>query len=286
MNRHRWQQAGAMLLSVVGLLLGLMSFALWVTSSLLNSEIQVQQKAIDFDLALHRLLNEMRYLTASLQTAENSPALTGRFSNALVDVDEYIGRGDHLVRVYSITLDSPTLGMAITQQFVQYSALLQLPNHTNIHTHDPQLLSYLFNRSLSTFSAHYFASALIANSCNNVTDSPVLWVRGNCNISGERSLGSAEDPVLVIIENGHLSIEDDGQLFGLVVIVSKDDNLFYPSVTLSPSSTLHGAIGATVPLNPKVEGKITFDTNILQQLQRAPALSKIHPIPGSWHDFN
>ena len=280
-------QSGAALISIVGLLLGLITFALWMTSSTLLDEYKVQRNTIAFDVAMNQLQNEMNAITAQLHLSDEwqkTPVNTS--TTASVISHQYLGNQNQIVTVFSITLTHIKPAISIKQQFVRYSALLQLPAAIDIPNGTSNTIERLFNRTSTTLSPHDFVAPSVSTHCNTLDSAPVIWVTGHCNINHGTIVSSVLAPVLIVIENGDLVIEDGVNLHGLVVIIANDNSHNIPTVTLKPSAVLKGGITSNITINTLLHGQLLFDVNILTTLQNLSALQKIQPIPGSWHDFN
>lgn len=280
-------QSGAALISIVGLLLGLVTFALWMTSSTLLDEYRVQRNTIAFERAMNQLQNEMTALTAQLHKSNNSlnPPLNKAINSSVVS-NHYQGNNHQPITVFTITLEHTAPEITIQQQYVRYPALLQLPSKAKIPSGTPDTLVKLFNRTASTLLPNNFSAPSINANCNNRISAVVIWINGHCNIKQGTIMSNPQVPVLIIVQNGDLVLEDGVILYGLVIILANRTPHFIPTVTIMPSAQLHGGVTSNTPVNSILQGRLEFNLDTLKTLQNLSELQKIHPIPGSWHDFN
>ena len=277
-------QSGGVLISIVGLLLGLVTFALWVTSTMLLGEYKVQNKNIAFNTAMNQLQSDMRHITAQLHLSDIRQNNLNSETTVLMTTSQYQAKNNQPVTLFNVTLKHVSVPITIHQQFVRYSALLHLPAKVDIPNGNPDTLNALFNRTVTTLSPHYFVAPGITSNCNEIAHLAVLWINGDCKIKQGKQIGSTQEPVLIIIKNGDLYIEADVHLYGLVVMLNSPGKV--RTVTLMPSAFLYGGITSATTISALLHGHFELDLDVLKTLQRRAELRKIQPVPGSWHDFN
>jgi Tfp pilus assembly protein PilX len=108
------------------------------------------------------------------------------------------------------------------------------------------------------------------------TQATMLWLEGGLHLQHSRSLGSAEKPVLLIV-NGPIHFESPVQIYGLLYTTSTQWQ------DTPPGSQIQGAVVAQGAL--QLRGgptQLHFDPALLSLLsQQNGTYAKV---PGSWHD--
>lgn len=107
-----------------------------------------------------------------------------------------------------------------------------------------------------------------------------IWIdqsSGDATLSGNVTLGTAEKPVILIV-NGNLQLTGTATIYGLVYVMGG-------SVTKQLGGTLdiYGGLIATGNITINGTAKITFDTNLLTTIHKT--LGYYAKVPGSWRDF-
>lgn len=280
-------QTGAILLSVVGLLIGLMSMALWVSYAVMLSELKIHQHEMRLAHTMVAMQNEVTALTEQLRTTDDWTNLPTE--NSTITASEFSGKNGYPITLFSIVVKSDTHPLVIRQQFVRYSALYTLPMSGRLIEHNSTLLSVLFNQDLVSFNPLYFVSPSVMTDCKSIPTGQIIWVNGDCEIPAGNTLGSLKSPILIIIKNGSFAVNSGAKVFGLVVMYEGENNALLPplrSVRVYPDAIFYGALISDFALQAKLQGDVRFDNSLLVTLQRSAALHKIQPVPGSWHDFN
>lgn len=149
------------------------------------------------------------------------------------------------------------------------------------------IVSRLFNRSLDSLSADMFIGSIRSQRCENITLArpSVIWVSGDCQLSVNQTLGTVDDPVLLVIENGDLRLASGANITGLVVVIRRNSALA-SAIRMASNAFVMGAIVTTAPLDSASHIQLIADTDVLITLQRADALAKVTLVPGSWRDFD
>ncbi len=299
---------GAALLSVVGILLSLITLALWATSSLLTSEFQASKRSIAYNEVMNILHNDVTQLSEQLRTSEDWQQTASLFTRASVSATHYVGRDSQHLTLFSVDMTHPVTSLFIRQGFLRHPALVRLPATSVVTGATSNILLHLFERHHRDFTPMYFPEPRITNNCDNLTHHLVFWVRGSCNITDGETIGSASHPVLLVIEKGDFSLDAHAQIYGLVVILSETSaptssshslpsspsatysatpiTVVSPVATIASSAKLVGAMVSNEDVTRVFHGHIDFNLSVLRALQQSSGLQKMQPIPGSWHDFN
>lgn len=143
------------------------------------------------------------------------------------------------------------------------------------------LLEYLFGipkRQLAVIQAF---SHLKSESCDGVTDSVVglLWIKRNCELHPQQRIGSFEQPVIMLIEQGDLIMHQDASVYGLVVCLSRCN------IKMQRHSAIIGAAVLVEGLNSAANLiKVHFNTEVVERLQHRPLLTSA-VLLGSLRDY-
>ncbi|HEY2396737.1 MAG TPA: hypothetical protein VGH81_12280 [Rudaea sp.] len=182
--------------------------------------------------------------------------------------------------------------------------------------------NYLLARAnyiLPNTSAPYYAdlasmtSATILSSCNDLLDSAgkiaggIVWDQQGCGFKDQ--IGNPDVPV-VLVEDGKISINAGGRLFGLLFVRPAlygathgpdDPTQPYDANILSPTTGATASSGANLSNNGHANiygsvviqgtadkingtGAIIYSATVLTNLGNEANLNKISPVPGSWTD--
>ena len=120
----------------------------------------------------------------------------------------------------------------------------------------------------------------------NINSKGLIWVNGDCEIRRSRTIASATSPLLLIIENGELTLNRFSKIYGLVFLLNSTDS--DSNVTLKKSAEIRGALISLPTLNLSGEDAgIRFDPIVLAEIAaRSQAqFTRVEVIPGSWQDF-
>ncbi|MCU7555728.1 hypothetical protein OCL06_14140 [Alteromonas sp. ASW11-19] len=148
------------------------------------------------------------------------------------------------------------------------------------------LLHYLFGINRTEMVPTRFNLSAPVTDCRTlpvIHNHPVM-ITGDCQLSAGQQLGTAQQPVLLVIKDGHFSMASGAQVFGLVVLVPERSAL-PRDITMAASAQVTGAMVNMQPLTTLSVLRIHYDTTTLEALQRQPGLQQVAFIPGSWHDF-
>lgn len=110
----------------------------------------------------------------------------------------------------------------------------------------------------------------------------LLWVRGDCVVSGGGAIGSASAPVVVVVDSGAARFEAPTDFFGILVLRSPGGAAAAFHQSNGPS-TLHGALMADGDLELVGENlSIAYEPDVLQPLLQLPG--PLTEVAGSWTD--
>ena len=99
------------------------------------------------------------------------------------------------------------------------------------------------------------------------------------------TIGSAEQPVLLVIQDADLSLASSAELVGLAVLFNSPGALTQPRLQLAEGALIDGMVLANSADVAVVEPQLRRSASILATLARSDALKRLYRVAGSWHDF-
>lgn len=111
----------------------------------------------------------------------------------------------------------------------------------------------------------------------------LLWVSGDlCVLPSGSTVGTAEAPVVMVLERGLLRMEASVEVHGILVLPHTGADAM-DSLDASQPSLVHGALIADrdIPLAPGGLS-VQYDPEVLQRLAQRPG--RLIEVPGSWTD--
>lgn len=169
----------------------------------------------------------------------------------------------------------------------------------NIQSDVQQNSSTLANFSQEDFFANYFGSSTsvvksnVAHHYSNSSSANYtatlsgmtgtsIWIDqigGTATINGNAVIGSAANPVLLIV-NGSFSLSGNVTLYGFLFVIGTNE-----ITSLTGNVNIIGAIGTSDTLNMAGNIQLTYDPSIIANLQNQSSMSYFAKIPGSWRDY-
>ncbi|MDO6566202.1 hypothetical protein Q4561_03950 [Alteromonas sp. 1_MG-2023] len=275
---------GAVVLSVVVLLLSLITLALWATSSLLATEYQANKSSNSYRKTMNQLQSDLTLITGKLRISDNWQKAAAENPLATVAASEYLGSEGQKLTLFEVSLFHPASSITVSQTFLRYPALVRIPAGNIITGANNPILSHLFDREANSLTPLYFPESIIDKDCDDLAVHPILWIRGHCNIPSSSVIGEPDRPLLLVVEGGNFTLNAHAQFYGLVVLLTNTN--VEPTATIGLSAALTGAMVSNEEVSTILYGNIDFDPIVLHTLQQINALQKMQSVPGSWHDFN
>ncbi|MFQ3235432.1 MAG: hypothetical protein ACI9C4_000990 [Paraglaciecola sp.] len=150
------------------------------------------------------------------------------------------------------------------------------------------LLKYLFNTVSEEWASLKGTVDLNVNSCAEVPwqQSRSIWVSGDCSLSYGQTLGSTNEPVVLIVESGNLLMASTSMIYGLVLMFRPTDTLHAYGVRMEDSAYINGALITNNSLDDALSSiRVRYDFGALNRLIRDEKLQRLARVPGSWRDF-
>lgn len=147
--------------------------------------------------------------------------------------------------------------------------------------------SSIFGTSSSTIQsnvAHYYSNNANTNysaTLNGMTNTSI-WIDqtgGTATINGNTTIGSSANPVLLIV-NGNLSLSGNVTIYGFIFVIGTND-----ITSLTGNTGIVGGMATSDDINISGNNQITYDPNVLKNLQSGSSLRYYAKVPGSWRDY-
>jgi len=156
----------------------------------------------------------------------------------------------------------------------------------------PDLLDYTFGVASSNYQ-ELKDQAEVLSDCSSLPNvgtsitTGFYWIEGACTLNANKIIGSVDEPVIIVVEDGLTKLNGGATIFGLVFAFETTPGSG-GDVQMVGGATVKGAfisdhdIGGTGgTFNTR------YDADVLGNISQAggPKLSTVEIIPGSWKDF-
>lgn len=151
------------------------------------------------------------------------------------------------------------------------------------------LLDYLFGiAEVDWRELRDLATAELSN-CDSIASQPsgLLWVNGDCTVNSSTVVGSTEQPVVLIVQDGDLQMNGGAVVNGMVLSFRTPEDLAGPyELAMNGGAVVNGAVLANHPAS-LANGTLTirFDGEVLSNITNNQNFRRVSRIGGSWHDF-
>ncbi len=200
------------------------------------------------------------------------------------------GEVEHLSIVLQLHFDEPSFSRRLQQDIVVAPILYRLPPDpmTTFSADTEDMLASLFAVDAARWPLLAELAEVTLENCNDLSgrQASFIWVQGSCRI--EHDLGSATAPVILVIQNGQLLVEQYRRIYGLVLVLTDSIDSATVSVDLefAEGSEIYGYLVTNAPLDKdKYRPWIKPSEAAAKALKSHPNLHRWRLIRGSWRDF-
>ncbi|MGR9088926.1 MAG: pilus assembly PilX N-terminal domain-containing protein [Gammaproteobacteria bacterium] len=154
----------------------------------------------------------------------------------------------------------------------------------------PDLLEFLFGTPTSQWdTVMEAAKPQVYADCSGLgpTSKGLIWITGDCSINGSITIGSAADPVILVIQDHALSLGGGALIYGIVYVFDSPVS-GTPSISTGGNVEIRGSLISDANL---AGGAGTFavvwDGSVFDNIENNSDESYriVSSIPGSWRDF-
>ncbi len=123
------------------------------------------------------------------------------------------------------------------------------------------------------------------NDCEGLPASGFIWIQGDCQLRQQR-LGSAQSPVLLIVQDGALILSEQSRISGLVVMFRTQNVALSFDIKMDNNSEILGSVLSNQPLGwSRASIRIFYDAPLLARLVTHDMTQRIAAINASRRDF-
>lgn len=131
---------------------------------------------------------------------------------------------------------------------------------------------------------HYYSNSSNTDYSSNLSgmSGTSIWIdqtAGTASISGNTTIGSSSNPVLIIV-NGTLSLSGNVTIYGFVFVIGTAG-----ITTLTGNTSIIGGMATSDNLSMAGNISLTFNNSVLSNLQNQSSMRYFAKVPGTWRDF-
>lgn len=149
------------------------------------------------------------------------------------------------------------------------------------------VIAHLFNVPLHYSSSLRIQADELASNCVNLSESLArfFWIDGDCQVVKGQNLGSVDQPIILVVNNGHLELAADTVVNGLIVFLKQANSAINYHLIFGADALVRGAFVSNqmLELNSGIF-RVVYHSEILNKLAKSPYLSRVAKVPGSWQD--
>lgn len=283
-NKTDNKQRGVFIMASVLMLLGISAFTLASISAAVNHHKKMKSTTATAKDNYTATKNELRRIGSQLRVEPiSSIKSTNKNMSHIILTSNYEGANSQPLKVFDVTVTyhDSHFDAEVSQRFLHYPAILNIPSVFQSTSSDTNITHWLFNRSDSTLTAKYFPLSNTANECVDLKDATMHWITGDCELNyNDVDHSSTSNPMLLIVESGDVLVTAGTPFYGMIIMLS--DNATKHSVTIEHGASIQGALCSNSPISLQQFGSNSYAKQVLLTLQKAPKLAKIMSIPGSW----
>jgi hypothetical protein len=125
---------------------------------------------------------------------------------------------------------------------------------------------------------HFTTPPTAADLRTAIANNPMrpIWIDGDLVIDSAGDIGSAANPVVIVVNGGNLTFASNVKIYGAVFVMT-------PSWVTGGTGTIQGAAVASTGLGGNGNGTYVYDRALLENLRLTSGSFVI--VPGSWKDY-
>ncbi|MCU7555725.1 hypothetical protein OCL06_14125 [Alteromonas sp. ASW11-19] len=160
-----------------------------------------------------------------------------------------------------------------------------LDNDANFPT---DLMEYLFNVPADDWPTLKADADLRLTSCAGLGPASVglIWVDGDCSLNANVTVGSIQDPVILVVTDGDLIMNGGAEINGMVFSFKKPTTVGNFELDMVGSARVNGVVASNHPVgHANGTYNSVYDADVLESLEQNDAFQRVAIVPGSWRDF-
>ncbi|MGS2720302.1 PilX N-terminal domain-containing pilus assembly protein [Paraglaciecola aestuariivivens] len=150
------------------------------------------------------------------------------------------------------------------------------------------LMEYLFNVPESEWNTLRNDADLVLNDCSTLGGGEfgLIWIDGECSLNAGDVVGSATDPVILIVTDGDLTMNGGATINGMVFSFRKPTTVLDFELNMIGGARVNGVVVSNHPVgHANGTYNAVYDAEVLAMLEQHDAFQRIARVPGSWRDF-
>ncbi len=150
------------------------------------------------------------------------------------------------------------------------------------------LMEYLFNVPETEWPVLRSEAQEIYTNCNALGPNSVglIWIDGDCSLNSNVVVGSAADPVILVVTDGDLTMNGGAQINGMVFSFRKPSTVADFELNMIGGARVNGVVASNHPVgHANGTYNSVYDADVLEGLQENDAFQRVAIVPGSWRDF-
>lgn len=145
---------------------------------------------------------------------------------------------------------------------------------------DPRPFRYVFGVPDAKFQI--IKDEFTPTTCSDLPTQPAgrYWVTGGCILTGVTTVGTVDEPVILVVEDGDLEISGSSVFFGLIYVRDPNGNR---TITLTGSADLYGALVSDRNIGIGGSFDVHYDYDILRKAGSTSG-GGFSKLTGGWRD--
>lgn len=150
------------------------------------------------------------------------------------------------------------------------------------------LFEYMFNVPETNWeSVKADADETYAN-CDSlqVATTGLVWIDGDCSLNAGTVVGTTDDPVILIVTDGDITMNGGATINGIVFSFRKPSTILDFEVNMIGGATVNGTVASNHPVgHANGTYNAVYDADVLSSIETGEAFQRVARVPGSWRDF-
>ncbi|MGS2720297.1 hypothetical protein [Paraglaciecola aestuariivivens] len=150
------------------------------------------------------------------------------------------------------------------------------------------IFSYLFNLPTKHWRYLNQLSDLELAECSalDIGSKGLIWVNGDCEISGNTQVASENQPIILIVFDGQLTLQSKALVYGLALVFKPASSTNTLDISMQSQAMVQGAVVANFKLGEHSGMvRVGYNAAVAAALQQNIHLLRVAKVPGSHHDF-
>ncbi len=150
------------------------------------------------------------------------------------------------------------------------------------------LFQYMFNLPESQWPSLRADADQRLTSCDSLGPGTLglIWVDGSCSINANAVVGSPDDPVILVVSDGDITMNGGAVLNGILFSFRKPGTLLDFELNMVGGAQVNGVVASNHQVgHSNGTYNAVYDADVLAQIMQHDAFKRVARVPGSWRDF-